>query len=579
VPLASARAELHALASQIAQESPQGNVYPDGGHFGIGVNALQAETIGGSRLPIVLFMGASLLLLLIAGLNAANLVLVRGLSRSNEVSVRRALGAVRGRLVRMFVAEAFTLAVIGGVVGVMLAYAGIGAFRQLGPSGIPRLNEIAVDGRIAALACLVTLMCGVLMGLIPALRLTSDRQQGPLGGTGFRSTGANSVWSWTVSAQVALSMMLMASAGLLMGSFIKLRSFSPGFNPDSALVFRQGLKRPGAEQLTSTALWEEMLDQVRSVPGYTAVAAGSNLPFQSPNWAPSVLLPGEGPETMRSGVAGYVVSPNYFSTLGILMQRGRGLESGDGAGSRSVALVNEAFVRTHMGDRDPLGMTLRLREDSAVREVDIVGVVSNAVQSQPEEGFLPAVYVPYTQWDWPEAWFFARSDGDPSLGVAAVRRTIGEVNAYIPPQQISTMSDRIGATRTGPRFNAALAMAFGLVSLLLAAGGLFGTLSFGVRSRAKEIGVRMAMGASRNSVLGLIMGQGLRVAAVGVTLGLTAALFSGRLIQRFLFDVGPSSVPTLALVTACLLVVAIIASLGPALAASRVDPMTSLGAD
>lgn len=578
VSLEAARTELRGLATQIAQESPDGNVYPDGGTLGIGANSLQAETVGAARLPIVLFMAASLLLLLIAGLNAANLVLVRGLSRGNEVGVRRALGAARSRLVRLFVSEALTLAILGGCVGLALAYAGIGAFRRLGPASIPRLGEIAVDQRIALIACLVTLICGLFMGLVPALRLTSDRGRGSVG-SGFRTTTATNVWSWTVGAQVALSMLLMASAGLLMESSIRMRSFSPGFNPDSALIFRQGLKRPGAERMSNADLWDETLAQVRAVPGYTDVAAGSNLPFQSPNWAPAVLLPGEGPETMRSGVAGYAVSPNYFTALGIALHRGRAFESGDRADSRPVVVVNEAFVRTHLGDREPLGMALRFREGSSFSEVIVVGVVGNTVQGVPEDGFLPAVYIPYAQTEWPEAWVFARATGNPMNGLSDVRRKIAEVNAYIPPRDVNTMTEHIGQTRTGPRFNATLALAFGLVSLLLAAGGLYGTLTFGVRRRAKEIGVRMAMGASRRSVLGLILGHGLRLTMAGASLGLVAALLSGSLLQRFLFDVRPTSLPALAVVTLCLLVVATLACLAPALAASRVDPMRSLGAD
>ncbi len=575
----TARADLAAIAGDLADEFPDGNVYPDGRRLGAGANALQAHTIGATGRPIVLFAGAALLLLLMSGLNTANLTLVRGMTRDREIGVRRALGASRGSLVRLFVMETGMLAVGGGVLGLAMAQVGIAAFRRLGPTSIPRMAEIGLDGRIALYATLITLGAGVATGLIPALRLTRQTDRGTHGGSGTRTTSGSSIWRWTVGVQVALSMLLMVSAGLLMESFIRLRSFEPGFSPESALTFQQGLKRPGTEGLATHQLWDEMLEQVDALSGYHDVAAGSNLPYQAPNWAPWVLLPDDDTDSHRTGIAGYVVTPNYFSALRIPILEGRSLERTDGPDGLPVAVVNEAFVSNHMSGRSPIGTTLRLRQEDSLREVRVVGVVGNTVQGRAQEGLLPALYVPHTQTDWPSAWVFARAVGDPLSGVDAVRTSIAKINPYVPPRFVATMESRITATRTEPRFNASLAMAFGLVSLILSAGGLYGALSFGVRRRLHEIGVRMALGATRLSVLRLVLAQGLGITAVGAAIGLIVAQLGGGLIRAFLFEVQPTSLAAIVTVTASLLVVATLASLGPALRATRVDPVRSLSAD
>jgi len=577
--VASARAELGELAAQLAVEFPDGNVYPDGRRLEAGANALQAQTIGAARKPIVLFMGAALLLLLISGLNTANLTLVRGLARDREIRVRRALGASRGSLVRLFFVEAMILSLIGGVLGLGLAHIGIGAFRELAPTSIPRLSEITLDGRIVLFALTITMAAGLVTGLLPALRLTERRSGVSLRDPGRRVMGRTGVFPWTVATQVALSMLLMVSAGLLMESFLRLRAFDPGFNSDSALTFQQALKAPNTREQPSYLLWDNLLEQMQEVPGFTQVAAGSNLPFQSPNWAPWVLLPGDRDDSHRTGIAGYVISNNYFETLGIPLRRGRGFESLDGPESQAVVVVNEAFLSTHMPGQEPLGTILRLRRGEAFEEKRIVGVVGNTVQTRPEEGLLPAIYVPTTQEDWPSAWVFARATGEPLAGLEQVREAANRANPYVPPRSVATMSDRIGRTRLGSRFNASLALAFGCVSLLLAAGGLYGALSFAVGRRTNEIGVRLALGATRPSVMRLVLGQGLRVTLIGVVVGLVSALFGGHLIRSFLFAVEPTSVPAIVVVTATLLGVAALACLAPALRATRVDPVRSLNAE
>ena len=580
--ISQARAEMDRLAQQLAAEFPEGNVYPDGRRLGAGANALQAHTIGSARGPIVLFMGAALLLLLISGLNTGNLTLVRGLAREREVRVRRALGASRSSLVRLFVVEALVVAGLGGALGLGLAAAGVAMFRRLAPASIPRMSEVILDLRIALLALAITALAGLVTGLLPALRLTRGAGEAPRVQSLRRVGTRPGVLPLTVTTQVALSMFLMVAAGLLMESFIRLRAVDPGFDGSSALTFQQSVKSPDSRDQPAYLAWDDLIAGVRELPTVTRVAAASNLPFQSPSWAPWVLLPTDLDDHHRTGVAGYVVSDQYFETLGIPLKGGRAFGRGDGPESQAVVIVNEAFLDSFVPEwagTEVLGTMIRLRQGDDLREKQIVGIVGNVVQTRPEEGMGPAVYVPHRQEDWPAAWVFARTADDPLAEVDRVRTIAAEVNPYVPPRQIATMDDRIGRTRSSPRFNAALTMAFGLVSLLLAAGGLYGALSFTVGRRSHEIGVRLALGATRSSVMGLVLSQGLRVTLTGVFVGLVGALAGGRLLRSFLFEVEPTSLPAIGVVTATLLGVAALASLAPALRATRVDPVGSLNVD
>lgn len=577
VTLESARAEMDGLARALAEEHPEGNVYPDGRHLGAGVNTLQSHTVAATGRPIALFMAAALLLLLIAGLNTANLILSRGLARVDELGVRRALGASRGTLARLLLTESLVLSAAGGAAGIALAWAGVKLFQALGPPGVPRMDEVALDARIMIMAAALTLGCGVATGVMPALRLSRRSLS-----AGLRKDGsglfADRGGSWTIGAQIALSLTLVVAAGLLLESFIRVRTFDAGFAPEGALTFQQGLKRPGTADVPTYMLWDEVLTTVSSVPGYERVAAASNLPYQSPNWGPWVLLPGEDPTNHRTGVAGYVITWDYLATIGVPILEGRPFDPGDGPDGRRVAIVNRAFVDMHMGGGTAVGTTIRFREDDGFQELTVVGVAGNTVQTRPEEGVRAAVYVPYTQSDWPSMWVFARASGDPTAGMPQIRQDMATVNPWIPPARVASMEERMARARTSPRFYAALALAFGLVSVLLSAGGLYGTLSFHVGRRIKEIGIRIALGADRPSVVGLVLRKGLGLTAVGIAVGLVAAWLGSRALSAFLFGVSPKSPLTFGLAALALVLVAVAASVAPALRATKVDPISSLQA-
>ncbi len=382
-----ARAELTALADGLAQEFPDGNVYPDGSRLGYGANSLQAETVGGTRRTLLIFLSASALLLLIAVLNAAHLLLVRGLDRVGELSLRRAVGASRWAATRHLLVESLLLAGGGGALGLFLAFGGVRAFLAFVPPNMPRLGEVRVDLRILAVCALVSLGVGVLTGLVPALRFGGRDIADTLKKGSYRGAPASGtrVRMSLVSAQLALALVLAVGASLLLESFLRVRSVDPGFEPEGLLAFSMPMKRLGSLDQASWMAWDDLVREVAAIPG-VRVAAGSNLPFQSPNWGPGVLLPGEPLETRRDGIAGYAITPPYFDVLGIPLLVGRRFASADGPEGEAVAIVNERFVQEVLGGGVAIGQEIFFRTDEEGRESRrIVGVVGDVIQTRAEE--------------------------------------------------------------------------------------------------------------------------------------------------------------------------------------------------
>ncbi len=576
----AARDEIDAIQESLAGEFPNGNVYPDGRRFGAGVNTLHAETVGTSRRAVLIFLGASGLLLLIAGLNAANLLLVRGMDREGELGVRRALGAGRGRLVRGLLAESVLLAAGGGALGILFSYVGIGAFLRFSPSSLPRLGEVAVNSRILAISAIASLAIGVVVGIIPAFRLTrgnlATRIRGNAGTT-LAPTGAR-LRTVLVAAQLALALVLGVGASLLVNSFLRVRAVDPGFRSDQLTVFSMPMKRPGAGDLPMWQDWDELLTEIRSVPGIEAVDASSNLPFQQPNWGPRVLLPEDPPEFDRSGIAGYVVTLNFFETMGIPLVRGRSFGPRDGPDGARTVIANEEFVRMHLDGRAALGSSIRFG-DEAETNLEIVGVVGNVIQTRAEEGSRPAVYVPYTQMEWPVAHVAVRSDRDTGSLAGDLRRAAARFSQFVPVQDLGPIRSRIGSVRTEPRFNALLLGSFAGVALLLAGVGLYGTMAHSVGRRTRELGIRQALGADRTDIFRMVLREGLIVSGAGLLTGFAGALILTRFLERFLFEVGTMDMPTFLAAAAVLSIVILLAMIRPAHRATRVDLLGSLRAD
>jgi predicted permease len=581
--LATARSELDGIQAQLAAEFPDGNVYPNGDRLGAGANSLHADTVGTSRRALIIFFGASAMLLLIAGLNAANLLLVRGLDRQGEMGIRRVLGADRTRLMRGLLTESLLLSFGGGLVGIVIAFGGVEAFLRFAPRVLPRLGEVTINLRIIAITTLVSLAAGVVVGILPAVKLTARDLTTTIKeniGTTVALTGTR-LRTALVATQLALAVVLVVGASLLFNSFLRVTMVDPGFNAQNLTVFSMPLKRPNAPEGESIwQAWDGLLREVRSVPGLTAVAATSVLPFYSPQWAPWVLLPGEASDHRRKGTAGYMVTPNFFDVAEIPFVAGRAFSSTDGPGASNVAIVNQEFVRAHLTGQDPIGLPIRFRNgDDTFTELQIVGVVGNVVQTRAEEGPRPAIYVPYTQSDWSTANVVVRSDRDLTTLALELRQAAAQFSPYVPVRNLRSMTSRIRVVRTAPRFQALLLGSFATVALLLAAVGLYGSLAHAVGRRTREMGIRMALGAPRLGIFRLVLNQGLTVTAAGLAFGLAGAVLLTRLLRSFLFEVEALDAVSFTGAVVVLMLVAVLAIVVPARRATSVDVVGSLRAE
>lgn len=587
--LAEARAEAETLAAELAAELPSGRMPPGATRRGIGMNNLHAQTVGTTARALWIFLGAAGLLLLLTAMNAASLFLARALDRRQELAVRLALGSGRARVVRLLVGEAGILSAAGGALGVALAYGGVAAFLRFAPPSIPRLDAVAVDARVLAIAALATLATALAAGLLPALRLTGRGSWEHIqsGGRGVSEPGSR-LRPALVGGQLALAVVLLSGAGLLFSSFMRIRASDPGFEPDGLVAMTPAPVGPMRFDLRQAAsayrLWDPILEELSAVPGVTSVAAASTLPFQAPSWSPRLLLPEDGPEVVREGIAAYVVSPTYLETMGIDLLEGRDLEIGDGPDAEPVVLVNESFVRTQLGGREAIGTLVRRVVESPfvddeLRTMRIVGVVKDVVQTRAEDGPRPAVYLPYGQADLQQLvsfWTVARMQRPRDAVVPDLRRAMAEHDRI--PHEVATMADRATRARATPRFQAALISAFALVAMLLAAVGLHGSLAHAVRQRQRELGVRMALGADRGSVLRMVLSQGLRVSVIGLAIGIAGTLALSSVLESFLYGMEPYDPLTLLGVGVVLLLVSAAACLAPARRATAVDPVKVLGA-
>ena len=570
-----ARDEARAIADDLAREFPDGNIYPDGSHVGIGTNGLQAQTVGRTGRTLRIFVGAAALLLLLATMNSATLLLSRALDRVGELGVRVALGAGRLGVVRLLLAEALLLAAAGALVGIAIAFAGVEGFVRFAPPSIPRVEEIGVNGRVLAVAGFLSLGAGLAAGLLPAVRLLGRERRFALdaGGRAVGDAGSR-LRSVLVSAQVATALVLLSGGGLLLSSFTRIVRVEPGFDPEGVVTMNIALKRPGAPEVEAWQDWDAALAELERVPGVTGLAGTTNPPFQSPFWAPRILLPEDDADVRRDGIAGYAITPDYLAAIGTEIVAGRGFDQSDGPGGEPVVIVNEAFVRTHLGGRDPLGIMLRQSEE-AETALRVVGVVEDVVQTSADEGPLPAVYMPYTQTDWTLMQAVVRSAVPPEVLIPELRKAIARFSP-VPPRDVRSMQDRMAASRVNQRFQTLLVSALAVVALLLSVLGLYGSLVHAVGRRQRELGVRIALGARRVGVLGLVLRQGLAMVVTGLVVGLAVSLYASRILSGFLYGVEPGDPLTLVLVSGVLVTVSVLACLVPARRATTVDPVEVL---
>ena len=582
ITLAQAQSELSGIAQRLEQAYPGSNT-----HAGAAVIPLQDYLVRNHRATLWVMFGAVGVLLLIACTNVANLLLARGAARAREVALRAALGASSGRIVRGLLAESVVLSALAGLAGLLLAAAGLRLLVTLAPADIPRLDQASLDFRTLLFAAVaVALVCG-LAGLVPALQSARTDLRSALGASGRGVTGgAGRLRSGFVVAQVGMSLVLLTGAGLLLRSFQLLSAVDTGYYPEKVLVMDAtypASDEAGARQ--GTAYFTSLLRETRALPGVVAVSAGGGLPVDQGSSDGLFQIEGRSnpaPADAARQQAGWrVVAPDYFSTLGIRVLRGREFDPRDVAEGTPAVLVNETLARATWPGEDPVGHRIRIGWDSANAPwMTIVGVVADTRQITLDAPIGPELYVPFAQHPLiaTELKVIARTAGEPTALAEAFRRASRQLNAEVPVK-FTTAELLIADTLTAPRFRALLIGVFATVAVVLAVVGVASVLAFVVTERRREIGVRLAIGAPRHRVLTLILGNGLKLVLAGVVLGLAGAAAASRFLQSLLFNVPALDPVIYAGVSLLLLGAAALACLIPALIATTVDPMTVLRAD
>ncbi|MGH7720707.1 MAG: ABC transporter permease [Gemmatimonadaceae bacterium] len=541
---------------------------------------------GASRIrpALLVLLGAVGFVLLIACANVANLLLARAAARTKEIAIRSALGASRADVIRQLMTESVLLALAGGALGLLLAYAGVRALVALEPENVPRVTELGIDGTVLIFTLVIALVTGLLFGLAPALQSARADLQGTLregGRSGVSDVTGGMVRRGLVVAEMALALVLLIGAGLLIRSFARLQGVDPGFNPDNVVTANLSLPRAKyADSTAQIAFFDQLLPRLAAIPGVRAAGATSTAPF-SGSWSTgSFNIEGYQPPENQPGPWGDIrlVSADFHRTLGIPLLKGRYFEASDRMGSRRVAVVDEEMVRRFWPNTDPIGKRLAFGDpDSANTQwLEVVGVVGHTAHEGLDAERRIQLYLPYTQDGTGFLTLVVRTAGDPSRSVGAIRAAVRAVDPDQPIAQVRTMEEMMDAALGQRRFSMLLLGLFAGLALLLASIGIYGVMSFDVARRSQEIGVRMALGAKPGNVLSLVVRRGMSLTLVGVVVGLVGAFALSRLIASQLFGVAATDPATFAIVALLLATVALAATLVPALRATRVDPVVAL---
>ena len=574
--LQQAQAELNRTSQQLAAAYPDSNTA-----LGFMLRPLHEELVGDVRPALYVLLAAVGFVLLIACANVANLLLARAAARQREIAIRVALGASRWRIVRQLLTESLLLALAGGGLGLLLALWGLDLLVAAAPQNIPRLHEAALDPVVLAFTIGVSLLTGVVFGLAPALQATKTdfnealKEGGRGGGEGLRQNRLRAV---LVIAEVALSLILLVGAGLLIQSFGHLLKVDPGFRPEHVLaadVVARSSSYPKPEQ--RAAFFQQVLQHIAQLPGVEAAGAVSPLPLGGNFEAFSFAIEGRPPAPRGEEPAAdfRITSADYFRAMSIPVRRGRVFTDRDSANAPPVVIVNESFARRFFAGEDPLGRRMVVGADDRPRE--IVGIVGDVRHAGLDAETTPELYVSYLQEPASRLTIVTRARaGDAAAIAASVRQSIREVDKEQPVYNVRPLMQLLADSVARRRFNMLLLGIFAAVALLLAALGLYGVMAYSVTRRTHEIGIRIALRAQTRDVLRLIVRQGMALVAVGLVIGVCAALAVTRLIRTLLFGVSTLDPLTYAGVALLLLFVTLIACLVPARRATKVDPLVAL---
>ena len=567
VSLEQARAEMNAIMLRLEKQYPNDNQ-----GVGIALTPLHEEMVSGIRPTLFVLAAAVASLLLIGCANVANLQLARAAGRAREISIRAALGASRVRLIRQMLTENVLLALLGGILGVVVAAWAVPLLVALSPADIRGFTEIGLNREVLAFSFLASALTGILFGLVPALAASSASPGASLGDGERGSTSSHSrSRSFLIAAEVGLSLVLLIGAGLMVKSFSKLTRVDPGFVPERLLIFDIGPSF--TDEARQTIFYQQILVRVQVVPGVEHAAAVSRLPLSGGNSSRSFNLPGTN--------TGYssdirVATPDYFRTLGIPLLQGRNFTEHDAKDSAAVAIVNEAFVRATFPGQNPIGKYV-VNFGPKNEKLEIVGVVGNVRHLALETAPRAELYQPLSQANWPRMFVAVRTlTPNPLTLVPAIQEAVWSVDKNVAPGTVRSMEGFVARSLLRRKFTMTLLSIFAGLAVTLAAVGLYGVMSYSVAQRTREIGIRMALGAQRADVLKLVVKQGMLLTGIGVLLGIGASLGLTRLISNFLFGVSATDAGTFVGLSILLFSVALLACWLPARRASGVNPIVAL---
>jgi putative ABC transport system permease protein len=579
VSLEQAVADLQRVSAELQAEYPKENA-----GISSGGAPLMDMIVGRIKPALRILMIAVAFVLLIACANVASLVLSRSAARQREFALRTALGAARHRIVRQVLTESIVLALAGGALGVGIAVAGVRFLVSLNPGSVPRLMDIQVDRAVLLFALGLSALTGLLFGLVPALQSGRSQLVSALKEGGRTSVGASRQRTRAILTvvEVALAVVLLVGSGLLVRSFAKLIAVDPGFQPSHIVA---GVVRLPSGKYTSgeqaRAALDQLLAKVRAIPGVEGATIGSDLPITT-NWQAGVSFESrpEPDASKRPLLNAAVVDPTYFQTLRIPLVSGRLLSTADGPGQPLVVVISERIAKRFFSNANPVGQ--RMKEGDASDTTGwrtIVGVVKDTRTDGLTEDPRGTFYMPRAQEEMRGGWLMVRSTIQTEQLTELLRHTLREVDRDMPLAQARTMRAALDELVQQPRFSMLLLTIFAGVALALASVGIYGVISYNVTQRTSEIGVRMALGAQRRDVVGLVVRQAMVMAAVGVGIGMLLVLWAGKSLSSMLFGVGPRDPLALGAASVFLLAVAVVAALAPALRASRIDPTIAIRAE
>lgn len=576
--------ELTGIMHTLAQEYVKGYNESGGPPAGVLVTALQEDVTQAVRPALLAVMGAVMLVLLIACVNVTNLLLARGAQRRGEFAVRAALGAAPSRMVRQLLTESLVLALVGGAFGIVIARLGIRALVSLSPADLPRLSAIRLNPAVFAFAVGVTTLVGILVGLVPALHGSRGNLHNTMQKSSRRAAGSH---QWTrrflVVGEVALALVLLASAGLLLRSLQRLFAIDPGFDASNVLTMQiQESGRRYDKDEARLLFFRQALERVRQVPGVVSAGLTGQLPLSGDYEVYGAQMENETRE-QGGGVLRYAITPGYLETMRVPLRRGRFISEQDWNSPTKVALINESLAKQKFPNQDPVGRKICIRCDVGPNQPwsTIIGVVGDVRQTSLELGNNDAAYMPNTQWYWGDEVMslVVRTRGDAALYAPALRSAIWSVDKDVPIVRVATMQHLLAQSQAQRHFALVLFEAFALAALLLAATGIYGVLAGSVAERTREIGVRAALGASRTDIVRLVVGQAMSLTGLGVVIGMVGALAASRALITLLFGISRLDPVTYGGVIAVLIAVSAIACSVPAWRAARVDPSITLRAE